>query len=292
MELAASELVRWTRSKVGGLDTSTFKAPELVRYPTVDQTDGAPRTIPVWWYRPLQSAARERAPVVIQIHGGPEGQARPGFDPVTQFLVRELGVSVLVPNVRGSLAYGRTYVGLDNGVRREDSVRDTGTLLDWIATRPELDADRVGVFDGSYGGYMVLASMVRYGERLRAGVDIVGISDFRTFLANTETYRQDLRRVEYGDERDPAMTAHFARIASLARASEIDKPLFVAQGANDPRVPASEAAQIVRAVRGNGTEVWYLELSDEGHGFRKKANRDYFSNATMAFWQRHLLEPE
>ncbi len=289
--LTDRSLVRWTRSEVGGLDPADFVEPTLVRYPTFDRIDGKPRTIPAFQYRPRRAIGNARFPVVINIHGGPEGQARPAFDPTAQFLANDLGVAVLVPNVRGSSGYGKNYLGLDNGVRREDSVKDIGALLDWIATQPGLDADRVGVYGGSYGGYMVLASMVHYGDRLRAGVEIVGISDFRTFLANTEDYRRDLRRAEYGDERDPAMAEHFARIAPLARAGGINKPLFVAQGLNDPRVPASEAAQIVKAVRANGTEVWYLEQSDEGHGFRKKSNRDYFNTATMAFWMRHLVPP-
>jgi len=291
IDLASRALVRWTRSEVGGLDEREFVTPTLIRYPTFDEVDGKPRTIPAFYYRPRRAFENLRFPVVIQIHGGPEGQARPVFDPIAQFMANDLGIAVLVPNVRGSTGYGKTYLGLDNGLKREDSVRDIGALLDWIAKQPGLDASRIGVSGGSYGGYMVLASMAHYSERLRAGVEVVGISDFRTFLANTEAYRRDLRCAEYGDERDPAMAEHFARIAPLASAGKIRKPLFVAQGANDPRVPASEAAQIVKAVRANGTEVWYLEFSDEGHGFRKKANRDYFSTAAMAFWMKHIAEP-
>ncbi len=291
VDLGSRALVRWTKSEVGGLDETEFVAPTLIRYPTFDEVDGKPRTIPAFYYQPRRAVGNVRFPVVIQIHGGPEGQAQPVFDPVAQFMANDLGIAVLVPNVRGSSGYGKTYLGLDNGLQREDSVKDIGALLDWIAIQPELDSARVGVYGGSYGGYMVLASMVHYGDRLRAGVDVVGISDFRTFLANTESYRRDLRRAEYGDERDPEMAEYFAKIAPLGNAGKIRKPLFVAQGANDPRVPASEAAQIVKAVRGNGTEVWYLEFSDEGHGFRKKANRDYFSTAAMAFWMKHLASP-
>lgn len=226
---------------------------------------------------------------MINIHGGPEAQARPVFSPQFQFLARELGVAVLVPNVRGSAGYGKAYLALDDGRRREDAVRDIGALLDWIATRPELDADRVGVSGGSYGGYMVLASMVHFGQRLRAGIDVVGISDFVTFLTNTQDYRRDLRRAEYGDERDPEMRAFLKEISPLTHAGRIDRPLFVAQGANDPRVPASEAEQIVARVRANGTLVWYLLFEDEGHGFAKKRNRDLYEAAAMLFWQRHLL---
>jgi len=229
---------------------------------------------------------------VINIHGGPEAQAFPSFSPNVQFMLKELGVAVLVPNVRGSAGYGKDFLDLDNGFKREDSVRDIGALLDWIARQPELDADRVGVSGGSYGGYMVLASMTHYNERIRAGINVVGISHFGTFLKNTEDYRRDLRRVEYGDERDPEMAAFHERIAPLNNAHKISRPLFVAQGYNDPRVPWTEAEQIVRAVRHNGSEVWYLLFMDEGHGFRKKTNSDYFGAASMLFWQRHLLQAE
>jgi dipeptidyl aminopeptidase/acylaminoacyl peptidase len=281
-----AQLVRWTQSEVGGLDASKFVAPTLVRFPTFDEVDGKPRTIPAFYYRPEGDGP---FPVVINIHGGPEAQSQPVFSPQVQYLVRELGVAVLVPNVRGSSGYGKDYLLLDNATRREDSVRDIGALLDWIDGQPELDASRVGVQGGSYGGYMVLASMIHYDDRLRAGIDVVGISDFRTFLANTEDYRRDLRRAEYGDERDPVVGKYLDGIAPLRNAAKISKPLFVAQGFNDPRVPYTEAEQIVKAVRGNGGDVWYLMYNDEGHGFRKKTNVDHFGAASVLFWEKYLL---
>lgn len=284
IELEAGSLVRWTQSEVGGLDTSTFVEPTLVHFESFDG-----RRIPAFYYHPAGLEAGARAPVLINIHGGPESQAQPTFNPAIQYLLRELKVAVLVPNVRGSSGYGKSYLKLDNGFLRKDSVKDIGALLDWIARQPGLDAGRVGVTGGSYGGYMVLASMVDYNERIRAGVDVVGISNFTTFLANTEDYRRDLRRVEYGDERDPAMRAFHEEIAPLNNASRITRPLFVAQGFNDPRVPYTEAEQIVKAVRGNGGEVWYLMFKDEGHGFAKKPNADYFGAAQVLFWRRHLL---
>ncbi|WP_052631412.1 prolyl oligopeptidase family serine peptidase [Pseudoxanthomonas suwonensis] len=291
VDLAGKALTRWTRSEVGGLDASAFVAPTLVRYPTFDQVDGQPRTIPAFYYRPAKPAASGKHPVLINIHGGPEAQSHPVFNPSIQFMLADLGVAVLVPNVRGSSGYGKDYLQADNGFKREDSVKDIGALLDWIAQQPELDASRVGVYGGSYGGYMVLSSLMHYSDRIKAGIDVVGISDFRTFLKNTESYRRDLRRAEYGDERDPEMAAFFEQIAPLRHADRIRAPLFVAQGRNDPRVPWTEAVQIVEAVRGNGQPMWYLEFADEGHGFRKKANSDYFSAASMLFWQRHLLDP-
>lgn len=290
VDIGAASLERWTRSEVGGLDSDRLVTPSLVRYPTFDTVDGAPRTIPAFYYQPAGPAPAAGWPVVVNIHGGPEGQARPGFNPTFQYLVNELGVAVLVPNVRGSAGYGKTWLQLDNGVLREDSVKDIGALLDWIAQQPELDAARVGVTGGSYGGYMVLASLMHYSDRIRAGIDIVGISDFTTFLRNTESYRRDLRRAEYGDERDPQIAAFFQRISPLHNAHRIQAPLFVAHGRNDPRVPHTEAEQIFQAVRDGGHPAWFLMFDDEGHGFAKKSNSDYFGAAAVMFWQQYLLD--
>lgn len=289
IDLAKTTLTRWTQSEVGGLDAAKFVAPTLIRYPTFDRIDGKPRTIPAFYYRPANVPAGRKLPVVINIHGGPEGQSQPTFNPTAQYMANEMGVAMLVPNVRGSTGYGKTYLSLDNAEKREDSVKDIGALLDWIAQQPELDASRVGVFGGSYGGYMVLASLTHYSDRIRAGIDVVGISNFGTFLKNTESYRRDLRRVEYGDERDAKMMEVFERISPLNNAKNISAKLFVAQGRNDPRVPYTEAEQIVKAVRANGQPVWYLLYADEGHGFRKKSNNDYFGAASILFWQQNLL---
>jgi len=286
VDLESGALERWTFSEVGGLDPETFTVPELVEFPTFDRVDGEPRQIPAFYYRPEGEGP---FPVVINIHGGPEGQARPYFSPTTEYYVRELGLAVLRPNVRGSSGYGKSYLSLDDGYRREDSVRDIGALLDWIATRPELDAGRVVVLGGSYGGYMVLASMVHFDDRLRAGIDIVGISNFVTFLENTQDYRRDLRRVEYGDERDPEMRAFLEKISPAENAEEISKPLLIVQGLNDPRVPASESEQMVAEIRDNGGEVWYLLAKDEGHGFSKKSNRDVFNRSVVVFLEHFLL---
>ena len=290
IDLANAEMTRWTTSEVGGLDTSKFVAPTLIRYPTFDKVNGKRRTIPAFYYRPTNAAADAKLPVLISIHGGPEAQATPYFSASTQFMVNELGLAVLIPNVRGSSGYGKSWLLLDNAEKREDSVKDIGALLDWIDKQPGLDAGRVGVSGGSYGGYMVLATMTNYPERIRAGIDVVGISHFGTFLKNTEDYRRDLRRAEYGDEREPKMQAVFERISPLNNAGKIRAPLFVAQGKNDPRVPWTEAEQIVKAVRANDEPVWYLLFNDEGHGFRKKANSDYFNAASMMFLEKYLLE--
>jgi dipeptidyl aminopeptidase/acylaminoacyl peptidase len=283
------QLTRWTFSEVGGLDTTSFREPELISYPTFDKVDRAPRQIPAWIYKPEGDGP---FPVVISIHGGPEAQSRPWYSSTYQMWLAKLGVAIVVPNVRGSAGYGKTYLGLDNGFKREDSVRDIGALIDWIEGQPDLDKDRVAVFGGSYGGYMVLASAVHYSDRLRAAVDIVGISSFVTFLENTQDYRRDLRRVEYGDERDPAMRAHLQKISPLNNVEKISVPMFVVQGENDPRVPVTEATQMVAALREQGNTVWYMNALNEGHGYRKKENRDIYQQATVLFLQRHLVGRE
>lgn len=279
-------LTRWTRSEVGRLDTASFVVPELVSYPTFDSGKGGPDSIPAWMYSPEGEGPH---PVIIAIHGGPEGQARPSFSSTYQMWVQRLGAAVIRPNVRGSSGYGKHYLSLDNGFKREDSVKDIGALLDWIETQPGLDKDRVAVFGGSYGGYMVLASSMHYGDRLKAAVDIVGISNFVTFLENTQSYRRDLRRVEYGDERDPAMRAHLESISPLNHVEKIKVPMFVVQGQNDPRVPVTEAEQIVNALRENGQPVWYMNALNEGHGYRKKENADLYQQATVMFFLEHLI---
>jgi dipeptidyl aminopeptidase/acylaminoacyl peptidase len=282
-DLEHARLERWTRSEPGPVAASAFVAPELIRYPTWDRIAGHPRLISAYVYRPRRSAP---CPVVIDIHGGPESQFRPGWDPFIQFLVNELGYAVIAPNVRGSSGYGKSFLALDNGELREDAVRDIGSLLVWIGAQSAFDRGRVAVMGASYGGYMTLASLVSYGERLRGGIDVVGISNFVTFLRNTSPYRRDLRRAEYGDERDPRMREFLERISPLTNASRIKKPLLVVEGQNDPRVPASESEQLVWRVRAAGGEVWYLVAKDEGHGFRKKANRDAYLETAATFLQK------
>ncbi len=274
---------RWTESEVGGLDANTFSEPTLIKWKSFDE-----REIPGLYYKPPARYTGKR-PVVVVIHGGPEAQSEAGFIGRQNYFLDEMGVALIYPNVRGSTGYGKSYARLDNGDKREDSVKDIGALLDWIASQPDLDADRVMIMGGSYGGYMTLAASVHYADRIRCAIDIVGISNFVTFLEHTEAYRRDLRRVEYGDERDPKMRDHLQQISPLTNAAKIKKPLFVIQGRNDPRVPASEAEQIVTTLKQSGTPVWYLEGKDEGHGFAKKRNQDYQMYATIQFMQTYLL---
>jgi dipeptidyl aminopeptidase/acylaminoacyl peptidase len=274
---------RWTESETGGLNTAAFAEAEVVRWKSFDG-----RTISGLLYKPPARFTGPR-PVVINIHGGPEGQSRPTFLGRNNFLIDQLGVAILFPNVRGSTGFGKTFAKLDNGRLREDSVKDIGALLDWLKARPDLDAARVMVTGGSYGGYMTLAAATKFDNRIRASLSVVGISNFVTFLENTEDYRRDLRRVEYGDERDPAMREFLLGISPMNHAGRISKPLFVVQGRNDPRVPYTEAEQMVATVRGKGGPVWYLLAEDEGHGFAKKRNQDFQFFATVAFMQSYLL---
>lgn len=285
-KLQYGSLTRWTFSEVGGLNTNNFVEPELIHYPTFDKSAGKQRLIPAFVYKP--SNMNKPAPVIISIHGGPESQYRPNFSSTYQLWIDKLGAAVIAPNVRGSAGYGGEYVSLDNGFKREDSVKDIGALLDWIATQPDLDKNRVIVFGGSYGGYMVLASAVHYSERLVGAVDIVGISNFVTFLQNTKDYRRDLRRPEYGDERNPEMFEFLQKISPNNNVEKIKIPMLVVQGQNDPRVPVTEAEQIVKALREQDTEVWYMNALNEGHGYRKKENRDIYQQAVVMFIKKQF----
>ena len=280
----SGRLERWTFSEAGGLNTEEFPEPELVRWKSFDG-----KSISGFLYRPPAKFTGKR-PVVISIHGGPESQFRPQFPGRNAYYLNELGIAILAPNVRGSSGYGKTFLKLDNGMQREDSYKDVGALLDWIKGRPDLDPDRVMVTGGSYGGHMTLAVATLYPDRIRCALPVVGMSNLVTFLERTESYRRDLRRAEYGDERDPKVRAFMERTAPLNHAAKITKPMLVVQGKNDPRVPYTESEQIVAALRKNGTPVWFLMANDEGHGFAKKRNVDFQFYATVLFMQEHLLK--
>ncbi len=288
-DFTSNTLSRWTYSETGGLNAKGFQQAQLVHYPTFDQVDGKPRMLAAFLTRP-PDRFKPPYPVLIDIHGGPEGQSRPGFLGRYNYFINEMGLALVEPNVRGSTGYGKSFTELDNGYRREDTVKDIGALLDWIGQQPDLDARRVAVIGGSYGGYMSLATMTHFSDRLRCGVDVVGISNFVTFLQSTKDYRRDLRRVEYGDERDPKMREFLVQISPLTNADKIRVPLLVAAGQNDPRVPVTESEQIVKGVRVSGDPVWYVMAKDEGHGFAKKQNSDYLQYAIVEFLQQFLLK--
>ncbi len=278
-------ITRWTESETGGLDVTRNVDPELI---TVKSFDKLP--VSGFLYRPDSAKFPGKRPMIINIHGGPEGQSRPGFQGRSNYLLNELGIAIFYPNVRGSTGYGKAFVSRDNGpFKREDSVKDIGAFMDVLAKDGSLDAGRFAVAGGSYGGYMCYAASVFYGARLKGANCVVAISNFVTFLENTQSYRRDLRRVEYGDERDPKQRAKLTAISPLTRVSEIKLPTFIVTGANDPRVPQSEADQIVKAIRGNGGTAWHLVGTNEGHGFAKKENQDYQFWAGLMFWQQTLL---
>jgi dipeptidyl aminopeptidase/acylaminoacyl peptidase len=283
-EIKSGKLERWTTSETGGLNAQRFVEPELVKLKSFDDLQ-----ISAFVYRPDAATHAGKRPVIISIHGGPESQSRPGFQARYNYYLNELGIAVIYPNVRGSAGYGKTFVALDNGFQREDSVKDIAAVLEFVRRDPGLDAERIAVVGGSYGGYMSLACMIHYADQLRCGIDVVGISNFLTFLKNTQDYRRDLRRAEYGDERDPKMAEFLARISPTANVKKITRPLFVVQGRNDPRVPVTESEQMVQAIREHGGKVWYLMAKDEGQGFAKKRNVDYQFLATIQFYREFLL---
>lgn len=283
-DTASGNIERWTQSETGGLDPRGFVEPELIH---VKSFDGL--TVSGFLYRPDPVKFPGKRPVAINIHGGPESQSFPQFLGRTNYFLNELGVAFFYPNVRGSSGYGKTFLALDNGYKREDSVKDIGAFIQWIKQDSLLNGERIAVMGGSYGGYMTLASLEHYGEQLRCGIEIVGISNFLTFLENTAEYRRDLRRVEYGDERDPQMREFLLRISPTTNVAKLNKPLLVIQGKNDPRVPVSEAEQIVAAVKENGGSPWYLMAANEGHGFKKKPNVDFQTLVMGEFLRKHLL---
>jgi len=256
---------RVTRSDHAGIEESSLVDPTVERVRSFDGLE-----IPVLLYRPRGMRTGERAPVVVWVHGGPEGQATPSFSPVIQFLVGH-GYVVAAPNVRGSTGYGKRYAHLDDVALREDSVHDLAEVNRWLRTRPDVFADRIAVMGGSYGGYMTLAAITLYPDLWAAACDIVGIANFRTFLERTAAYRRALREAEYGTlARDGAV---LDRVSPIHRVDRITAPLMVIHGANDPRVPIGEAEQIVAALRARSRRVEYIRFENEGHGIARRENK-------------------
>ena len=285
MDPATRKLTRWTQSETGGLDAGLNVEPLIVTTKSFDKL-----AVSGLLYMPDPAKFPGKRPLIVSVHGGPEGQSTAGFMGRNNYYLNELGIGIFYPNVRGSTGFGKTFVSLDNGAfKREDSVKDMAALIDAVRKDPAVDPDKVGLTGGSYGGYMCYAAAVQLKDKLTATQCTVAISNFVSFLENTNPYRQDLRRVEYGDERVPAQRAKLAEISPLTRVNEITKPMFVVTGANDPRVPKSEADQMVAAIRAKGGEAWHLVAADEGHGFAKKANSDYAFLAQLVFWKKYLL---
>jgi dipeptidyl aminopeptidase/acylaminoacyl peptidase len=282
-DVTTGKLERWTTSETP-VKTDAFPQAELVRWKSFDGAE-----ITGFLYKPPEKFTGKR-PALVVIHGGPEGQSQPTFLGRSNYYLNELGIALIYPNVRGSTGYGKTFSLLDNGFKREDTYKDINALFDWIGARPDLDAEHIAVTGGSYGGHMTLAVSTFYSERIRCSVDIVGMSNLVTFLEHTEAYRRDLRRVEYGDERDPKMREFLEKIAPMNNIEKIKKPMFVIAGKNDPRVPVSESQQIADALKKQGTRVWLLIAKDEGHGYRKKGNQDFQFYATVEFLREYLLK--
>jgi dipeptidyl aminopeptidase/acylaminoacyl peptidase len=283
VDVATGKLERWTVSETA-VKTDAFPAAELVHWKSFDG-----KMISGFLYKPSAKFTGRR-PVLVVIHGGPEGQSQPVFLGRANYYLNELGIALIYPNVRGSTGYGKTFSLMDNGFKREDTYKDIDTLFEWVGTRADLDANRIAVTGGSYGGHMTLAVSTFYSDRIRCSVDIVGMSNLVTFLEHTEGYRRDLRRVEYGDERDPKMHDFLEKIAPMNNIEKIKKPMLVVAGKNDPRVPVTESEQIVGALKKQGTPVWYLMAKDEGHGFRKKQNQDFQFYTTVEFLEEYLLK--
>lgn len=280
------KITQWTFINAPSTEEITFAKPSLIHYPSFDNVNGKKRQIPAFCYLPDKQGS---FPTLIHIHGGPESQFEPNYHPFFQYLINQLGIAIIAPNVRGSWGYGKKYIALDDGFKREDSVKDIGALLDWIAANPNLNEKQVGVMGGSYGGYMVYAALIHYAKRLTCGISRVGISNFVTFLENTKAYRRDIRREEYGDERIPEMRKFLHEISPTTNAHKISKPMLIVQGGNDPRVPESEAKQMYDSLTNNGIPVWYILAKDEGHGFKKKKNIDYYHKVAISFLKQYLL---
>ena len=284
LDTETGKIERWTFSEAGGLNTATFAEPQLIKWQTFDG-----KMLSGFLYSPDAAKFPGKRPVIVNIHGGPEGQSRPGFLGRSNYYLNELGVALVFPNVRGSTGYGKTFLKLDNGMHRDDTYKDIDALLDWIKQNPNLDGDKIMITGGSYGGHMAYAVAAFYNDKICCSLPVVGITSLVTFLEHTEPYRRDLRRVEYGDERDPKMREYLERIAPLNNAEKIRKPLFAVVGKNDPRVPWTESRQMMDKLKNSGTTTWFVTANDEGHGYVKKKNQDFQFYTTIMFVRQFLL---
>jgi len=284
LDVTTGKVDRWTFSETGGLNTVNFSEPQLIKWQTFDG-----KTISGFLYMPDAKKFPGKRPVIVNIHGGPEGQYRPGFLGRNNFYLNELGVALVFPNVRGSTGYGKTFLKLDNGTNRDHTHKDIGGLLDWIGKNPALDSSKIMITGGSYGGYMTWAIAYEYNDKICCSLPIVGPSNLVTLLEHTEAYRRDLRRVEYGDERDPKIREYLERTAPLNNSEKIRKPVYAVVGKNDPRVPWTESRQMLDKLKSNGITTWFLMANDEGHGYAKKKNQDYLFYSTIMFVRQFLL---
>ncbi|HEX8476389.1 MAG TPA: S9 family peptidase [Pyrinomonadaceae bacterium] len=280
---AGGSLARVTESSLGGLDAQRFVAPVAVSFPSHDG-----ETIYGLLYMPTGATLEKRPPVVLSVHGGPTAQARPSFGAVHQYLLAR-GYAVLDLNFRGSTGFGKRFTRLDNGRLRPNAVKDMAAAVDWLAgSGRAVDATRVAVMGGSYGGYMTLAALTQLPEKFRAGVSFVGVSNWITALEGASPELKASDRMEYGDINDPSEREFFRQLSPLTHVANVRAPLLVSHGANDPRDPVTEADQIVRAIRERGGDVEYLRFPDEGHSIRKQSNRIIAYRRVARFLERAL----
>jgi dipeptidyl aminopeptidase/acylaminoacyl peptidase len=282
--VATGAVERWVQTYSNGMDLDQFPTPELIRWKSFDG-----RTISGFMYRPSRQYIGKR-PVIIDLHGGPSEQVRPGFIYADNYIVNDLGVVKIYPNYRGSRGYGKTFANLDNSLRREDAIKDIGALLDWIRSRPDLDPEKVMVEGASYGGFMALSVAIRYNDRVRASIVESGISEWISFLNNPDVKFRDIRRAEYGDERDPKVRDYLIRISPVYSIKQNRKPMFLIHGSQDPRVPIRQAEAILSAMRETQTPIWYLLGKNEGHSFRNFTSWEIKTLATILFIQEHLIK--
>jgi dipeptidyl aminopeptidase/acylaminoacyl peptidase len=282
VEVKTGKLERWTTSEIGGANPESLPDAEIVEWKSFDGLK-----ISGVLYRPAKEFTGPR-PVIINVHGGPERRERPRGIGRSNYFRNEMGIAIIYPNVRGSSGYGLTFEHLDDGRKREDAVKDIGALLDWIATRPEFDKNRVMITGSSYGGYITLAAAIAHGDRLRCAFEGFGLSDFVAFLDGTDPSRRRDRLAEYGDPADPEMRAFLKSISPLTHAAKLKIPLFIAQGAKDTRVPPDQSEAMVKAVRANGTPVWYV-VYDGGHEELPGTTNDFNQYAWVLFVQKYLV---
>jgi dipeptidyl aminopeptidase/acylaminoacyl peptidase len=280
LDLASNRLEPWTASEAGPLDRTKFVVPRLTQFPTFDRADGKPRELPLYIYEPASPGPH---PVLIVLHDGPDARFRPAFDPWIEYVVNELGFAVLAPNVRGSTGYGKSFSALARGTLREDAIKDVGALLVWLALDSRFDKTHVVVSGAGYGGYMALAALVNYGERLRGAVAMAPITDFIGFVSGTAPESRAAARDEFGDERDTDARMFLRRISPLSNADRITRPVLLVHGKNDRRVPIAQSEQLVYRLRARNQTVWYVKALDEGGSFARWQNRAAYYRAFAQF---------
>jgi dipeptidyl aminopeptidase/acylaminoacyl peptidase len=280
LDVASNRLEPWTASEAGPLDRTKFVVPRLTQLPTFDRADGKPRELPLYVYEPASPGPH---PVLIVLHDGPNARFRPTFDPWIEYVVNELGFAVLAPNVRGSTGYGKSFSALARGSLREDATKDVGALLVWLALDSRFDKTHVVVSGTGYGGYMALAALVNYGERLRGAVAMAPITDFIGFVSGTAPESRAAARDEFGDERDTDARMFLRRISPLSSADRITRPVLLVHGKNDRRVPVAQSEQLVNRLRARNQTVWYLKALDEGGSFARWQNREAYYRAFAQF---------